>query len=206
MRSIWKLLQEVGGLALLVVFAVVLVVVFRSVSNAYQAPGSAVPSATVCVPTPLSPTLPPGPATATPDRAHFGTVPPPQPTLTPYPISKTTDLSPNVAMDDKGKVLVYHCDGTYELFLTADPAKAVPLQPGDVVVYRALPISALKLQAPTMAGPWPTSTALASPAPVVIPVTPTRQPYPGPTANAPSNSEVGQLPYTGHWRKRISLA
>ena len=138
-----------GTLALALVF----IVLFRN-SGIARSPGS-VPSTATCVPTPLPPTERPGPPTATPDRQHFGTIAPPAPTLTPYPISKTTDLSPELAPRDKGRVLVFHCDGTYELFLTRDPAFGVTLQPGDVVIYRGLPESAEDLYAP-MPTPWPT--------------------------------------------------
>src|SRR5262249_32204403 len=153
-----------------------------------------------CVPTPQPPTLPPGPPTATPDVARIGTLTPgPRaPTLTPYPINKTTDLSPAVAA--KGKVLVFHCDGTYEMFLTTNPAGPIPLQAGDTIVYRALPESALTLdQAPT-ARPWPTPTSeLLTPLPPELTRTP--GPYPPttlgtqpPTETPPSDSFSTSVP------------
>jgi len=175
------------SLVLLAVFSWVLVIVFGSVSKTgLSAPGSAISTAATCVPTPRPPTPLPGPATATPSHLSVGTSQP-QPTAgTPYPvISKTTDLSPNVALSDKGNVLVYHCDGTHEMFLTVDPAGAVPRRPGDIIVFRGLPVSAGNLQAPTLAGPLPASTAIFSTAPAATEVVPTLLPYPAPaTASA----------------------
>jgi len=136
----------------------IFVVVFRAASNQRQtAVAPAVPAST-CVPTGVPPTQSLDTPTPTPDLARHETAAPPPPSPTPFPIRRTTDLSPTLAANDKGQVLVFHCDGSYELFLTGDPAYGVPLQPGDVVIFRALPISAEMLQAPTYDG-IPTNTA-----------------------------------------------
>jgi hypothetical protein len=70
------------------------------------------------------------------------------PTPTDIPISKYTDLSPNLNDQDKFIILVKHSDGTYEQFtvgplrsytslLTELPdyiIKEIPLQPGDEII------------------------------------------------------------------------
>jgi hypothetical protein len=71
-------------------------------------------------------------STPTPNASQYGTVPPLGPSVTPIPYSKITDLSPDSPRDHKGQFIVFHCDGTYELFLTAGPE--IPLQPGDHIL------------------------------------------------------------------------
>jgi hypothetical protein len=68
-----------------------------------------------------------------------GTISPPYlPSVTPLPISKTTDLAPNLADQDKARVYVMRCSGAFEVFLigptNAEISKMIPLQTGDTVL------------------------------------------------------------------------
>jgi hypothetical protein len=187
-RRARRLIGWIGGIALLTVFTWVLAGLFRGASSLNQPSGAQTLAPTKCAPTPAPATEPPGPPTPTPRREDFGTIPPRRPTMTPYPISKTTDLSPQVSMQDKGHVVVFHCDGTYEMFLAADPSKPVPLQTGDVVIEVVLPESAQQMHPPaaTTAAPPPSPTQLAPSTPAPTQAISTEQPYPVPaTAETP---------------------
>jgi len=63
------------------------------------------------------------------------------------------DLSPELPEHDKIHWLVFHCDGTYEMFLTASSTQQAPLQPGDVLIYAYLPSLMDHPMAPTIAIP-----------------------------------------------------
>src|ERR1700752_5365485 len=72
-----------------------------------------------CVPTRSSSSSVVAQRTSTPNPSEYGTVPPSHPSATPIPFSKITDLSPDSPDDHKGQFIVFHCDGSYELFLSA---------------------------------------------------------------------------------------
>ena len=86
------------------------------------------------------------PATPTPNPSQYGTVPPLRPSVTPIPYSKITDLSPDSPQDHKGQFIVFHCDGTYELFLRA--GIDIPLQPGDHILNSFPPAFLMTSQQP----------------------------------------------------------
>ncbi len=112
----------------------------------------------------LQPTSP-LPCVSTPDLRSQPSKPStsglPLPTVTPLPLSKTSDLAPDLSDRDKVHVYVMHCNGTFELFLIRPntvSSKTVPLQPGDVILDWAPPASLM--------GPPPrpgTSATLGSP-------------------------------------------
>jgi hypothetical protein len=109
------------------------------------------------------------------------------PTPTEIPISKYTDLSPNLNDQDKFIILVKHLDGTYEQF-TVGPLRsyivllnelpdyiiaALPLQPGDEIIAWLPPAN------PYRAIGTELSTATQSILhPTEIPPTPMPDPYP----------------------------
>jgi hypothetical protein len=186
------LFQWLVGLAVLAVFTFLLVGMFRAISNLRQSPAKLAPSATMCAPTPASRVVPTGPATATPKPSEYGTVGPQEPTNTPIPINKTTDMSPGVATQYKSRMLVFHCDGTYELFLNAIEATQIPLRPGDVIIYAAEPhaFEGAHPPAATVAAPEPSTTALPPSTPVTPQITSTGQPYPVPVTSGPTPAQL----------------
>ena len=121
-----------------------------------QTPTVVPPATPTTVPTPPSPTLvgtptpapptptPPGytpvytgtPPTATPYPGEIRTPAPPEPTPTPLPISKITDLAPDLPDEEKSVCLVRYADGTYGIFRIrpGTDISEIPLNPGDLVV------------------------------------------------------------------------
>lgn len=128
----------------------------------------------VGTPTPAPPTpTPPGytpvytgtPPTATPYPGEIRTPAPPEPTPTPLPISKITDLAPDLPNEEKSVCLVRYADGTYGIFRTrpGTDISEIPLNPGDLVVD-CLPPASL------------TGHYVIKSTPTVAQVTPTRVP------------------------------
>ncbi len=101
------------------------------------------PTALRCVPTPTR--APRGTPTATPSGIALGG-PVPFSTVTPFPFSRRVDLAPDVAAENKTQIIVYRCDGRYELFLTKPSlegrtiTETVQLEPGDIVVSTSNPM------------------------------------------------------------------
>ncbi len=129
---LWVAIQAI----LLTALTLGLVSAFRAVSENGQA---LAPYSPTCVPTPIFWSTDTGTPTITPAPSQQVT-PPFSASVTLLPISKITDLSPDVPNEDKGHVVVFHCDGTFELFLTFAGTPA-PLLPGDVIVLSAPPVS-----------------------------------------------------------------
>jgi len=137
-----------------------------------------------CVPAPHSSDIDiKGTNTPTPDEFgitpdEFGIPQTPGPTITPLPLSKVTDLAPELADRDKVYILVMRCEGTFELFLVspsaaADISQVVPLQPGDIILDVVPPASLM--------GP-PPKVLVATP---TLTKTGTLPPYPPPATITP---------------------
>lgn len=176
MKRASNLLQAMLGLALLGGLSIAVVFAFQTASRNNPALNLSV--TTTCVPTPVLWATDVGTATNTP--APFQLTPsqiatlPFYPSATPWPISKITDLSPDVPTDHKGQVTVFHCDGSFELFLTA--GTQVPLLPGDMVI-RSIAAEALVGHQPPEATGF-TPPLLSTPTPVTPYVSRTPFPYP----------------------------
>jgi hypothetical protein len=129
-------------------------------------------------------------ATSTPDATQQAqyrmTV---YPTPTNIPISKYTDLSPNIKDEDKFTVLVKHANGSYEQF-SVGPLRPytpilsinelpdyilaeIPLQPGDEIIAWSLPDNLFRAEG--TARPTTTQSIIN---PTQILSTPTSYPYP----------------------------
>ncbi len=187
MKRAWNFLEVAVGLILLGALALGLAAAFQAVGR-NKAAGVAAASPTQCVPTPvLNPTYT-GTLTPTPGPSDYGTLPPPAPSVTPLPISKITDLAPDLSNEEKVYVYVHKCNGTYELFLirpggaTAVISDVVPLQEGDVILNWIQPASMMGHVPPRATTPsplltTPTSTPLPS---IVAPATSTAPAYPAP--------------------------
>jgi hypothetical protein len=100
-------------------------------------------------------------------------VPPRGSTVTPIPFSKITDLSPDSPEDYKGQFIVFHCDGTYELFLSA--GTDIPLGPGDHILVDFPPAILMEGQMTALAS---METPDESTIPISITLTPTPSPVP----------------------------
>ena len=117
--------------------------------------------------------------------SRHGTVFPLPPSVTPLPLSKTTDLAPNLADQDKARIYVMHCNGAFELFLigptTAEISKTIPLQAGDTILNSIAAASSMghrppsgpvntpfgsPLATPTLSSNTPLSSPLATPTPI----------------------------------------
>jgi len=179
----WEIMKKKGNFLRIAVQAILLtaltlglVSAFRAVSESGQA---LAPYSPTCVPTPILWSTDTGTPTITPAPSQQVT-PPFSASVTPLPISKITDLSPDVPKEDKGQVVVFHCDGTFELFLTFAGTPA-PLLPGDVIVLSAPPDSLMGKTVPQgTAVELPTVTpegTIIFP-PITPPGTPTGWPQP----------------------------
>ncbi len=134
----------------------------------------------------LRPTSP-FPCAPTPNQhsepSKLGTSVLPLPTVTPLPLSKTSDLAPDLTDRDKVYVHVMRCNGTFELFLIRPNtvfSETIPLQPGDVILDWAPPASLMgppprpgsgatfgsPLATPTFSSNTPLSSPLATPTPI----------------------------------------
>ena len=95
--------------------------------------------------------------------SRHGTVFPLPPSVTPLPLSKTTDLAPNLADQDKARIYVMHCNGAFELFLigstTAEISKTIPLQAGDTILNSIAAASSMGHRPPS----GPANTPFGSP-------------------------------------------
>ncbi len=148
-----------------------------------------------CVPTPLPPTDVVG--TLTPSPKPFEYAPPAvmPPSVTPLPLSKITDLAPDLSDHDKAYIYVFRCNGTYELFLVrpagVETTRTIPLQAGDIIRYAFPPASLMGPPPPPPAeSPFvsPLTTPNLSTSTIPTPLSPanparepTRQPLGTPT-------------------------
>jgi len=88
------------------------------------------------------------------------------PSVTPIPFAHTYDLSPKVAAQDKWGIIVFRCDGTFDLYLGGpdiNPDQSIILNPGDVI-YNDFPPASLMGHEPPLAtpgSPVPTATSMS---------------------------------------------
>jgi len=160
-----------GGLILLGI----LLILFIFAVNPVQKIASVIfPALTpTCVPTRSSSSSVVAQRTSTPKPSEYGTVPPSRSTVTPIPFSKTTDLSPDSPENYKGQFIVFHCDGTYELFLSA--GTNIPLEPGDHILVDFPPPILMEGQMTALAS-MESPAKLTTPLPLTL--TPTVSPAP----------------------------
>lgn len=112
------------------------------------------------------------------------------PSETPLPVARVVDLAKSVAESEKGKVYVFRCDGTIDLYLvgpdTARVETSVALGPGDAIL-RFLPAESVMGHIPPEVVASQTATpeagSKATPTTGATPrstqVSPTDVPYPG---------------------------
>jgi hypothetical protein len=179
MKRLWSLIGVIAGLAILASLVTLLVKSFQAVKGGEQSPGSLATAFSTCVPTPNFNPPYVGTPTSTPNLSQYGTPSAPSASITSLRISKTTDLSPDVPAQYKGEVIVFHCDGTFELFLTA--GTKVPLQQGDMIVSSGSPLHGLYTLDNTPQ-PSPEITEMATPLPSTPENSSTPLPYPASTA------------------------
>jgi hypothetical protein len=199
-KNAWLYLGTLAGYGALVALAILVISLLLNAGLIQRSGSAAVPPATTCVPTPAPPTDMPGPRTATPNPSQYGTVPPDGPSLTPIPIQRTIDLSPELQENDKVHWLVFHCDGTYEMFLTAATTQQAPLQPGDVLIYAYLPsIMGHYLVAPTFTldtpAPPPTLDPRVFTEAALTATARSQQPYPPPSSVLATPTPLTPTPY-----------
>jgi len=111
--------------------------------------------------------------TSTPSPSEYGTVQPSGPSVTPILFSKIADLSPDSPEDYKGQFIVFHCHGTYELFLSA--GTDIPLQPGDHILVDFSLAILMEGQMTALAN---IDTQIASTPSLTLTLTPTGSPIP----------------------------
>lgn len=112
------------------------------------------------------------------------------PSETPLPVARVVDLAKSAAESEKGKVYVFRCDGTIDLYLvgpdTAKVETSVALGPGDVIL-RFLPAESVMGHIPPEVVASQTSTSengskatpTAGTTPRSTQFSPTDVPYPG---------------------------
>lgn len=152
-----RLSGGVGTLFALLALGVLIVVLmffFRSQQGQFGTGAIQSPVATVT----------PKPHLPTADSSQMrGKASPPSPidapSVTPLPISKTTDLAPELRQEDKAQVYVKRSNGTFEIFWvrpTAEFSKTIPLQRGDIIFDIVSPASMMGHQPPMFNSPLPT--------------------------------------------------
>ena len=96
--------------------------------------------------------------TPSPTPDHFATPDPylPEaPSVTPIPFVHTFDISPKVPAQDKWEIIVFRCNGTFDLFLGGPEInvdQSIILAPGDVI-YNDFPPASLMGHEPPLATP-----------------------------------------------------
>ena len=154
-----------------------------------------------CVPLPYS-NRSSSTITPTPDRA-LGTTPPVafSPTVTPITYSNTYDLDPSISQEDKGSVIVFRCNGSWD-FYWLDPNKNIyqyiPLAEGDYIwmvnpptsVMGKKPLEITATSVSTITTPTHTTatysvTSTSMPYPPPLTPEPTGFPYPAPGTSTP---------------------
>jgi hypothetical protein len=134
-----------------------------------------------CAPLPKVP-LDNGPKTPTPDiyQAQGTPLPYLSPSVIPIPYANIIDMDPQIPDRDKSYIVVYRCNGTFDLYKTGDPNfNNIPLNEGDVIYHTDVPLSVMEVHPyPTkmMIKPSPTNVMTALPYPVWMTSTP--GPYP----------------------------
>jgi hypothetical protein len=125
-------------------------------------PRSAIPTRPEgCVPLPYTNTYPNVTLTPTPDfsnpleklKPNFS------PTVTPFPVTRTINLSPNTDPNDLTYTYVFLCNGDMDLYVSGpdvDIDKAIDLKYGDVVIASAPPASLMGKHPPPPPTPLPT--------------------------------------------------
>lgn len=202
--SVWRI-GLVGLLSVAIVVAGVAAVLrlWPAPSNPSSLP-SPIGVSDQCVPPPTSPPDN-GTRTPTPQPSEFGQRPPADViTPTPWPLSRTIDLAPDVPDRDKAFVYVWRCRGTRELFkvnpseMKGDLASVLSMQTGDVILLYAPPASLMGHQIPPLTAvpssptariptlAYPGSQALEPPVEYPPPGTASAvAPYPGPMTPTP---------------------
>jgi len=91
------------------------------------------------------------------------------PSVTPLPFANTFDLSPELQVRDKWEIIVFRCDGTFDLYLGGPEInvdQSIILNPGDVI-YNGFPPASLMGHEPSLATPGPSApTATSMPYPL----------------------------------------
>ena len=153
--NVFRNVLTVIGLCVLVI---ALIFVFSSLRSPSGTSSLQPTLVSTCVPIPHDQHLVP---------SRHGTVFPPPPTVTLLPLSKTTDLAPNLADQDKARIYVVHCNGAFELFLigptTAEISKTIPLQAGDTILDLVPPASSMGHRPPSGPVNTPFGSPLATP-------------------------------------------
>ena len=162
---------RLGGLILLGTIMVLIVFAVKPVQNISSEFFSLLTP--TCVPTRSSSSSVVAQRTSTPNPSEYGTVPPSHPSATPIPFSKITDLSPDSPDDHKGQFIVFHCDGSYELFLSA--GTDIPLQQGDHILVDIPPAILMESRMTALANIWTESVSSRQPTETL---TPTVSPIP----------------------------
>jgi hypothetical protein len=111
-----------------------------------------------CAPLPKLP-LYNGPRTPTPDiyQAQGTPLPYLSPSVTPIPYANIIDMDPQIPDRDKSYIVVYRCNGTFDLYKTSDSNfNNIPLNEGDVFYLTDVPLSLMEVH------PYPTITAVNS--------------------------------------------
>ena len=179
MNRLGNVFRNVFSLIALCILVLALLFVFSTLQSQSGASLLRPTSPFPCAPTPNQHSEP----------SKLGTSVPPLPSVTPLPLSKTSDLAPDLSDRDKVYVYVMRCNGTFELFLIRPNtvfSETIPLQPGDVVLRWFPPASLMGPPPPPGAGatfgsPLATPTRSSNPAfssPLVTPSPTIRLPLP----------------------------
>lgn len=121
--------------------------------------------------------------------------------VTPIPIARTIDLSPNVSASEKAVVTVYQCNGTYVQYLVGPEKrifKDLPLGKGDTIVFAHSP-SVHSVEPPDYRKitktPFQNPTSLSTGTVISTPQN-TTAPYPAPNqAVTQANPAIQATPY-----------
>lgn len=112
-----------------------------------------------------------------------------KPTITPRIYNQTIDLSPEISIKEKSQIIIFRCNGTFDLYLLGSEIninEKIILSPGDLIINTIPPASLMGRKPPKYA--TPDSIITITPMPYPAPVTPTLRkiiPYPIPYTPTP---------------------
>jgi len=145
---------------------------------------------TYCVPLPQE-SATDSSRTPTPDRYSS-----PEPyfhaTVTPRGYSHVYDLSPELPLIDKSEIVVFRCDGTFDLYLIGPDVNLdqnINLYPGDVIISSAPPASMMGHEPPEPTFWASPVTEIPYPPPIIFTQTTTPFSYPAPATLTPVDIE-----------------
>jgi hypothetical protein len=187
-------MKAIGIVVLMGLISWSIVVASNRINQGKQTPLRTRPAYCVPIPRPaqISGTLTPTPDRLSTPIPHFS------PSVTPIPLANTYDLSPELPLSEKSEIVIFRCNGAFDLYLAGPNVEidqAIELEVGDIVYSSGPPASLMGHEPPEPTGSVLTQIPLASTPtsfpypPPPTPVDSSPAPYPAPVTLTPENPE-----------------